>query len=204
MSDAPTDNWISRLQTGDTDTFGEFFQLHRPRLRRMIEWRMDGRLNDRIDVSDVLQETYVDARRRLTQYLRKPRVPTYVWLRGLAYERLLRLQRRHLGAKCRAVQRQVGLPAESSAILAQRLSGSLSTPSRAVMRKELQMRVQAAVASLKEMDREIILMRHFEDMSNSEVAQELGLSDSAASMRYGRAIFRLKERLFPLSERGAS
>ena len=204
MGESRTHNWLDRLQTGDADAFGELFDLYRPRLRRMLEWRMDHRLAGRLDASDVLQETYMDAGRRLREYLRDPRVPAYVWLRGLAYERLLRLQRRHLDAKCRAVQRQARLPAETSMILAQRLSGSLSTPSRAAMRKELQVQVQAAVTALKNEDREIILMRHFEDMANGEVAQALGLSDSAASMRYGRAVFRLKERLFTVAKRGAT
>lgn len=190
-----TDHWLHRLQTGGTSAFCELFEDHRPRLRRMLEWRMDARLSSRLDASDVLQETFLDARRRLPDYLQDPRVPAYVWLRGLAYERLLRLHRHHLRARCRDVTRQVHLPAETSAFLARQIMSARSTPSRALTRNETHEQVQEAVSNLKDEDREIILMRHFEGMSNAEVAHVLNLSDSGASMRYGRALFRLRQLL---------
>lgn len=188
-------NRLEQAGAGDPDAFCALFDDCRYRLRRMIELRLTGGFGGRIDASDVLQETYLDAARRLPAYLRDRRVPVYVWLRGLAYDRLLRLQRRHVHAKCRAVNRQARLPAETSVILARRVMGSVTTPSRALSRRELREHVQQSIQKLKEEDREILLMRHFEEMSNRETACALGLSDSAAAMRYGRALFRLRQLL---------
>jgi RNA polymerase sigma-70 factor (ECF subfamily) len=156
---------------------------------------MDPRLGGRVDPSDVLQEAFVDAMRQLPNYLRRPNVALYVWLRGLTSKRLLKLHRRHLRAHCRAVDREWTLPPDSSAALARQLIGSDTSPSQAMIQDELRQRVQAALARLRDDDREVILMRQFEDMSNGEVAQALNLSDAAATMRYGRALYRLKELL---------
>jgi RNA polymerase sigma-70 factor (ECF subfamily) len=159
----------------------------------MVRLRMDARLAARIDVSDVLQDAYLDAARQLQGYLRQPQVAIYVWLRGLTWERLLNLQRQHLGAQCRAVAREVPLPAESSALVAKALLARGPSPSQVVLQEELRRRLQRALEQLEPPDREVILMRHYEEMSNGEVAQALGLSASGATMRYGRALFRLKE-----------
>jgi RNA polymerase sigma-70 factor (ECF subfamily) len=169
------------------------FDYYRPRLRQMLRLRMDGRMAARIDASDVLQEAYLDAARQVQGYLQQPKVAIYVWLRELAWERLLNLQRQHLGAKCRAVQREVPLPLESSAHLAKALLAQGPSPSQALLQEELRRRLQQALEKLEPADREVILMRHYEDMTNGEVAQALGLSASGATMRYGRALFRLKE-----------
>src|SRR5262249_45879174 len=117
----------------------------------------------------------------------------YVWLRGLTWERLLKLHRRHLGAVCRAIGREQALPLDSSAALAGQFVACSTGPSEAVVKEELRHRVQQALAKLDEEDREVILMRDFEDMTNGEVAQALDLGASGATMRYGRALFRLKE-----------
>jgi RNA polymerase sigma-70 factor (ECF subfamily) len=156
----------------------------------MVQLRLDHRLAGRLDPSDVVQEAYLDASRRVADYVRHPRVPLYVWLRGLLWDRLLMSERRHLGAKCRSVRRE--LPADDSVMLGQRLLADQTSPSQRMMIDELRRRVQDGLDRLDPMDREVLLMRHFEEMTNGEVAQALGLSDSAASMRYGRALFRLK------------
>jgi RNA polymerase sigma-70 factor (ECF subfamily) len=190
-----TRSWLCQLREGQTEVLAELFEHYRSRLERMVQLRLDTRLVGRVDPSDVLQEAYLDAADRIQDYLRKPAVTSYIWLRGLTKERLIRLYRRHLGAKCRTVKRECALPEASSILLAKRLLAAGTSPSKALRRKELSGRVRGALDKLATDDRDIILMRHFEDMSNGEVSQALGLSDSAASMRYGRAVFRLKQLL---------
>jgi RNA polymerase sigma-70 factor (ECF subfamily) len=184
---------LHRLRSGDREALVALFDCYRPRLQQMLRLRMDARVAARFDVSDVLQETYLDAARQIQGYLQQPQVAVYVWLRQLAWERLLNLQRQHLGVKCRAVEREVPLPAESSALLAKAILAHGPSPSQALLHEELRQRLQHSLDKLKPPDREVILMRHYEGMSNAEVAQALGLSASAATMRYGRALYRLKE-----------
>jgi RNA polymerase sigma-70 factor (ECF subfamily) len=197
MIDEPfeTQLCLRRLRDGHTEALAELFEHYRPRLECMVRLRLDRRLVGRVDPSDVLQEAYLDAADRIRDYLRKPAVTSYIWLRGLTRERLIRLHRRHVGAKCRTVVRERALPEASSIFLARQLLAGGTSPTKALRRKELRGRVQGALDKLAPDDRDIILMRHFEDMSNREVSQALGLSDSAASMRYGRAVFRLKQLL---------
>lgn len=183
----------AQLQAGHASRLADLFALFRPRLRQMVRLRMDSRIAARLDPSDVLQEAYLDAARQLGHYLKQPGVDVYVWLRGLTWERLLNVQRAHLGAQCRSVSRELQLPPESSIHLARQLLATGPSPSQGLMQEELRQRVQSALAQLAVDDREVILMRHFEEMSNREVAQALGLTDSAATMRHGRALFRLKE-----------
>jgi RNA polymerase sigma-70 factor (ECF subfamily) len=190
---AETTGLLERLNAGDRDALAGLFDYYRARLQKMVRLRMDARLAGRLDDSDVLQEAYLDAARQVQGYLRQPRVAFYVWLRGLAWERLLNLQRQHLGAQCRAVGRELALPAESSALLVRSLLARGPSPSEALLQEELRQRLQRALAKLEPEDREVILMRHYENMSNGEVAQALGLGDSGATMRYGRALYRLKE-----------
>jgi RNA polymerase sigma-70 factor (ECF subfamily) len=185
--------WLCALRGGKPAALAELYEHYRPRLRQMVRLRMDPRLAARVDPSDVLQEAFVDAARQVSNYLKDPQVVFYVWLRGLAWKRLLKLQREHLGAQRRAVSREVALPGNSSIRLGQQLLAQGSSPSKAMMQRELQQRVRHAMAGLPPEDREVILLRKFEAMSNIEVAQALGLSEAAASMRYGRAIYRLKE-----------
>jgi RNA polymerase sigma-70 factor (ECF subfamily) len=188
-----TQKWLLRLRHGDDQALADLFEHYRPRLRQMVRLRMDGRLAARVDPSDVLQETFLDAARQVRRFVENPQVPIYVWLRGLAWERLLKLQRQHLGTKRRGVKPDLRLPEDASAVLGKQLLDQGTTPSQAVVKAELRRRVQCAIGQLKDEDREVILMRDFEGMSNTEVALALGLSDSGATMRYGRAIFRLRE-----------
>ncbi len=190
-----TRSWIRRLREGRSEALADLFEHYRARLERMVRLRLDKRLAARIDASDVLQEAYLDAADRIRDYLARPAVPSYIWLRGLTLERLIRLHRRHFGAQCRSVQRECALPEASSILLVKQLIDGGTSPSKALSRQELRRQVQHALAELEPDDREVILMRHFEDMTNGEVAQAFGLSDSAACMRYGRAVFRLKQRL---------
>ena len=153
---------------------------------------MEPAIAARVGVSDVLQDVFLDARQQAGTYLRSPNVALYVWLRTLTWQRLIKEHRRHLGATKRSVSREVHLPADSTYDLAQQLMDCQLSPSKVLMRAELQDRVRAAINRLGDDDREVILLRDFEGMSNIEVAQMLGLSESAATKRYGRALFRMK------------
>jgi RNA polymerase sigma-70 factor (ECF subfamily) len=202
MSNAPgeTEGWLAGLRQGNADALAALLDYYRPRLRQMVRLRMDRQLAARVDPSDVIQEVYLDAQRQVQAYLQDPKVDFYVWLRGLAGQRLSNVHRQHLGAKCRTAWREVSLPAESSLLLARQLLAGGTSPSRALLKKELRRRVQQALERLPPDDREVILMRHFEEMSNGEVAQAIGLTESGATMRYGRALFRLKEILLADSD----
>jgi RNA polymerase sigma-70 factor (ECF subfamily) len=193
-SDTP--NLLRRAAAGDAQALGGLFDRHRDRLRRMVQVRLDRRLKGRIDPSDVLQEAYLEVARCLADYLRNPAVPFFLWLRYLTGMKLHALHRHHLGTKARAAGREVplhgALPRASSVSLAARLLGRLTTPSQAAVRAELWARVREALNGLEALDREVLALRHFEQLTNAETAQVLGLSETAASNRYVRALKRLK------------
>lgn len=190
-----SDIWAGRIAAGDPSGLAAAFGHFRGRLRNMVQFRLDPRLAARVDPSDVLQEAFVDATQQVQAYVRKPRVAMYVWLRGVAAQRLAKVHRRHLGTQARAAGRELSLPVESSVQLAGQILASGPTPSQMLEKEELRNRVQRAVDDLDPIDREVILMRDFEDMTNTEVAQALELKPAGAAMRYGRAMFRLKELL---------
>jgi RNA polymerase sigma-70 factor (ECF subfamily) len=143
---AHTTELLNRVRAGDTAAQAELFEAYRLRLRRMVDLRLDGRVAARLDPSDVLQEVYLDVAGQMEAYLRQPRVDFYVWLRGLAWERLLKLHRRHLGAKCRSIGREQALPLDSSAALAGQFLARGVSPSEALLKEELRRRVQQALA----------------------------------------------------------
>jgi RNA polymerase sigma-70 factor, ECF subfamily len=194
-ADAPL---LSRIHAGDQHALGEFFAQHRGRLLKMVRLRLDRRLQGRLDPEDVLQEAFVDAARRLREYVADPRMPPYVWLRFLTVQRLQTLHRLHLGVKSRDASREVSLfngsvPAADSRSLAAQLLGRLTTPSRAAIRAEIQIKIQEALNAMDPIDREILALRHFEELTNGETAAVLGIHKGAASNRYVRALRRLKE-----------
>jgi RNA polymerase sigma-70 factor (ECF subfamily) len=188
-----TEDWLRRLQGGDQESLAALLEYYRPRLRQMVAVRIDPRLVARADPSDVLQDVFLDAHRQLHSYLQGPRVSLYVWLRGLARQRLLNLEQHHLGAQRRTALRDVSLPVASSAALMEQLVDRGPSPSHALSVEDMQSCLRHALDRLKPEDCEVIAMRHFEDLTNHEVAEVLGLSDSGATMRYGRAICRLRE-----------
>ncbi len=206
MTRQPQDTkvWLRRLQGCDTAALAELFGLYRPRLRQMVQLRMGTQLAVRVDPSDVLQEVYLDAARKIHSYLQAPEVSPFVWLRRLTRNRLSKLQRHHLGTECRAATREIQLPEHSSAALVRQLLAPIAGPGTAALRTELRDRVRQSLDLLDDTDREVILMRHFEEMSNEEVAEVLGLSPSAATMRHGRALVRLKRILASPFSPGAS
>jgi RNA polymerase sigma-70 factor (ECF subfamily) len=189
-----------RIEQGDDAALMELFVRHRDRLRRMVKLRLDRRLQGRIDPSDVLQEACIDIARRAREYLANPMMPAFLWLRWITGQKLLVLHRQHLGSKMRDVGLEVSLhhgavPQATSVSLAAMLLGRLTSPTRAAQRAELQLRLQDVLNSLDPIDREILTLRHFEELSNTETAQVLGISKTAASNRYIRALKRLKDSL---------
>jgi RNA polymerase sigma-70 factor (ECF subfamily) len=190
---------IDRLRAGDQPAAGELFDLYRDRLWRMLYVRLDRRLSSRLSPDDVLQEAFLDVARRIGEYLADPAVPVYVWLRFLTVQRMQMLQRMHLGAEMRAVGAEVPLAGgagdlsfASADSMAGRLAGDLTSPSQAAIRHELQERLRAALAEMDPLDREVLALRHFEELGNTEVAQVLSISKDAASKRHVRALKKLK------------
>lgn len=189
-----TDEFLARLRAGEGEVLGELFELHRQRLWAMLSVRLDRRLLGRTSADDVLQETFLDVARRVGEHLAAPAVPFYVWLRFLALQRLQMVQRAHLGP-----ERDAGKEARSDSMAGQ-FAGQLTSPSQAAIRHELQDRLRAALDRMEETDREVLAMRHFEEMSNNEVAEALGLTKSAATKRYTRALVELRRVLGDLTD----
>ncbi|MFO0956415.1 MAG: sigma-70 family RNA polymerase sigma factor [Isosphaeraceae bacterium] len=180
------------------DELVALFARHRDRLRRMVQVRLDRRLQGRVDPSDVLQEAQIDALRRAGEYAANPSMSPYLWIRYLTAQRLLILHRHHLGAKMRAAGQEISiyrgaLPEATSASLAALLLGRCTSPAEAVQRAETKLRLQEALNSMEPIDREILTLRHFEELSNSETAELLGIGKTAACNRYLRALKRLRE-----------
>lgn len=189
----------SDIPTVDSQAdLGELFAQHRERLRRMVQLRLDRRLNGRVDASDVIQDAYVDATQRFAEYQSKPEVSPFVWLRFLTSQKLAQLHRFHLGVQGRDAGREVSIDGggrleASSAALAAKLVGRFSSPSNAANRAELRQQLQDALNAMDEFDREVLALRHFEQLDNAEAAQVLGIENQAAYKRYVRAIRRLKD-----------
>jgi RNA polymerase sigma-70 factor, ECF subfamily len=198
VDSSETNQVLPQEAQGDPERFGALLEQYRPRLRRMVALRLDPRLHGRIDPSDVIQETFLEASARLAAYLRRPTMPFFLWLRFLAGQKLVTLHRHHLGTRMRDAGREVALyrgrlPEATSAALAAQLLGHETRPSEAAIRAELKVRLQEALNSMDPLDREILALRHFEQLSQAEAAHVLGLTDSGACRRHLRALKRLKE-----------
>jgi RNA polymerase sigma-70 factor (ECF subfamily) len=194
----PTDDLLGRAAAGDDAALAALFHHYRKRLRQMVRLRLDRRLQGRVDPSDVVQEAYLDLTEQFPSYLeRREAMPFFLWLRLLTGQRLMRIHRQHLGVQARDAGREVSLhrgamPQATSESLAARLLGRMTSASQAAVRAERQLKLQQALNGMDAIDREIIALRHFEELSNSEVAQVLDLSKAAASNRYVRAMTRLQ------------
>ena len=196
-------NLVARAAAGDRAAVVELLERYRDRLRRMVALRLDPRLQGRVDASDVIQEGYLDAMRQLDEFIQDPAVPFYIWLRFLVGQRVQEQHRRHLGTPGRDVGREVSIyrgtmPGASTGALAARLLGKQTSPSQAALRAERKIRLQEALNGLDPLDREILVLRHYEQMTNGDAATVLGLDKSAASKRYTRALERLKTILVDL------
>ncbi|HEY2155999.1 MAG TPA: sigma-70 family RNA polymerase sigma factor [Isosphaeraceae bacterium] len=192
---------LDRLARADDPAAADrLWARHREPLRRMIDMRLDHAIGRRVDASDVVQDVLIEASRRLSDYLRNPAMPFHLWLRQIARDRMIDQHRRHRVAARRSLDRERSLAApeyadRSGFDLAAGLRDGALTPAAASLRRELEGRFRMALDAMDEDDREILLMRHFEGLSNSEAAGALGLSEPAAGMRHLRALRRLRERL---------
>jgi RNA polymerase sigma-70 factor, ECF subfamily len=203
LMDQPPDDTpdlLRRAAAGDQHCWATLVGRHEERLRRLVDFRLDRRLQGRIDTSDVIQEVYVEVAAHLPDYLRQPGMPFYLWLRGIAGNKLLELHRHHLGTEMRDAGREVSLyrgafPEATSAALAAQLLGHMTRPSEAAVRLEMKIRLQEALNSMDALDREVLALRHFEHLTIAETARVLGISEAAAGKRYLRALKRLKETL---------
>jgi RNA polymerase sigma-70 factor (ECF subfamily) len=197
-----TQDLLDQARAGQPTAVDRLLTAHREPLRRMIGLRLDPALAARLDASDIVQDVLLEAHRRLNEYLLNPVMPFRLWLRHIAKDHVIDAHRRHRQAQRRSLDREQPLvPAvladHSSAELAAQLLDNERTPASAAIQRELQRRLDGAVAALDEDDREVILLRHREQLSNQEVAVALGLSEAAASMRYLRAVRRLRTTLLP-------
>src|SRR6516162_3028803 len=188
---------IGLARAGDRQALSALLERHRDRLRRMVELRLDWRLQARIDASDILQDAFLEVASRLDEYLRGPELPLFLWLRLVVGQRLATVHRHHLGTQMRDAGREVSLyrdalPAASSAALAAQLLGKHTSPTQAAVRAERMLRLQEALNTIDPIDREVLSLRHFEEMSLGETALSLEIEESAAAKRYIRALKRLK------------
>ena len=191
---------LRRLAQGDERAAQDLFRLYRGRLKRMVQLRLSRRLQGRVDDSDVLQEALTDCSRRLSEYLADPKLPFFLWVRHMTGLKLAEVHRRHLGTQSRDADREIslhrgGLPEADSISLAAQLLGQLTTPSQAAIKAEVRLLVQEALSGMDPVDREVLALKHFEQLSTSEIAEVLGLSKAGAGSRYLRAIKRLRDLL---------
>ncbi len=187
---------LAAASDGNATAVNRLLDRHREALRRMVELRMDQTLRRRVDASDIVQDVLIEANRRLTEYLANPGLPFHLWLRHIARDRVIDTHRRHRVASKRNMDREqpqtaAGLDRSSLDLIAQ-LQDPEMTPAAAATWRELERRFFAALDQLEEHDREVLLMRHFEQLSNQDVAAALGLTEPAAGMRYLRAMRRLR------------
>lgn len=195
---SPLDDLVDRVIHGDQNALAELFEHYRDRLRKIVTFRLDPRLAARIDVEDVLQESYLNALSRLQHVLRESSGGLFVWLRLIVNQTLVDVYRRHLGTQSRDAGRErslhLGGTSDSTSFsMSSVLFGHLTSPSQAMLRKELTEQLDAALASMSELDREILVLRHFEELSNLETSRVLGITEQGASIRYVRALSRLQK-----------
>ena len=196
LDDGVDDGELTQLRSRP-GAVADLFDRYRDKLLRMVMLRLDGRIVGKVDAEDVLQDAFLESTRRVQDYLNQPTVPFFVWVRQITSQVLTDAHRRYLGARMRDVRREVTLHesacADTSSVgLVAQLADSLTTPSQFAIRQEAFAELKAALAKLDESDREVLVLRHLEELSNNEVAQILGIDKYAASKRYLRALERLR------------
>jgi RNA polymerase sigma-70 factor (ECF subfamily) len=189
---------LERAALGDAEAWGALLTEHQERLRRMVLFRLDPRLQGRVDASDIVQEAYLEAAAHREDYFRHAALSLFLWLRGVVSNKLLEIHRHHLGTRMRDAARDVALnprkasDATSVALLDQ-LSGHHTGPGTAAARSEVKLRLRGVLDNMDAIDREVLALRHFEQLSNAEAAAVLGIEERAAAKRYLRALKRLKD-----------
>jgi RNA polymerase sigma-70 factor, ECF subfamily len=188
---------LVRAAAGDGPAWGTLLASHQERLLRIVAFRLDPRLRGRVDAADVVQEAFVEASEHRADYFRAQTVALFLWLRGVLCNKLLEVHRHHLGTGMRDAKVELALdapprPGETSAVLCAHLTAGLTRPSVAAARAEVRTRLAAALDAMDSTDREVLAMRHFEQLSNAEAARVLGIRERAAAKRYLRVLQRLK------------
>lgn len=201
-----TENLLSQIRDGEPMAIDQLLERHRESLRQVIQMRLDRRLQRRVDVSDIVQEVLVEANRRLQDYLKNPCMAFHLWIRQIAKDRIIDAHRRHRVSAKRSIDREqpnLVLHHEQSTrdLMGQLIQPDL-TPAATAMQREFTQHIEAAIDRLPEPDREMILMRHFEQLSNQDIALALGMTEPAASMRYLRAIRKLRSMLTEIDGSG--
>lgn len=191
------DDLEQRLADGDTIVFGELFTNHRPRLWQIIHFRLSDKIRGRVDPDDVVQEVYLEAEKRLRHYVDGDFPSLFLWLRLVVGQTLSKIHRTHLQTESRSVLREAGsgrsgLWGNTSLCLSQRFIAHMTSPSQVAVKGELIGEVRQALEGMNAMDQEVLALRHFEELTNQEVAVELGIKPKAASIRYMRALERLR------------
>jgi RNA polymerase sigma-70 factor (ECF subfamily) len=198
-SQPDTDQLLTRAASGDQAAIQELLNFHRGRLRRMVAVHLDPRISARVDPSDVVQEALVEAYQRLPAYARDRTISFYPWLRQIAWQRLVKLQQKHLTAARRSVEREeavmLELSADSVQELAQRLASGGTEPGRRLVKQEMQQRVRSALEELRPGDREVLVMRYLEHLSIAEISETLELNPNTVKKRHARALERLERLL---------
>ena len=189
---------VNRVIQGDTDALAELFAMSRQRLWRMVNFRLHRRLQGRVDADDVLQESFINAVKRIDAFLKDASRSIFIWFRLIVSQTLVDIHRRHLGAQSRDASREFSIhsgwsPESTSFSLSFHLLGQLSSPSPFAVRAELSQLLDAALDGMNDVDREVLALRHFEELTNVETAQVLNMTQQAASVRYVRALARLKK-----------
>ncbi len=197
-ADDQLDPMIQRMIKGDETALAQLFSVYRERLWRIINFRLDRRLQGRVDPDDILQEAYLNAVQRMDRFLYDHPRSFLIWMRMIVTQTLIDVHRRHIGAQKRDASRDVSIqgrwsPVSTSYSLSFHLLGHLTSPSQAALRDELSEQIDLALSGMSDIDREVLALRHFEELSNLETAALLGLSEQAASLRYIRAISRLRD-----------
>ena len=194
-----------RLIANDQDALSQLFDMHRDRLWRIVHFRMDARMAGRMDPDDILQDAFVDASKRLHHYSEERQFSPFVWLRMIVGQTLIDAHRRHVQAKQRDAGREISRPAgnfpqATSVSLADFLSAKMTSPSQSLVRTEQHTKLHQAIETMEPIDQEVLALRHFEELSNKEIAEVLGIEQKAASIRYVRAVGRLKKVLNDLPD----
>jgi len=187
---------LHQAAKGDTVALDGLFSKYRPRLKRMVQLRLNQQLRGRVDDSDVLQEAFLEVAKGIDAYLDSPKIPFFLWLRHITGQKLIAVHRQHLGAEMRDAGKEVSLqveaPPASTASIAGQILGVMTSPSQAAMKAEIRTALHDALEEMPEVDREVLVLRHFEQLSNAETAQVMQINESAASKRYLRALERLQ------------
>ena len=198
MAEIQLHGLLERAAVGDAQAWGALLTEHEDRLRRMVAFRLDTRLQGRVDASDIVQEAYLEAAAHREDYFRHAPLPLFLWLRGIVSNKLLEIHRHHLGTRMRDAARDVALnshkaPDATSVALLDQLSGHATGPSTAAARSEVKNRLRGVLDNMDAIDREVLALRHFEQLTNGEAAAVLGIEERAAAKRYVRALKRLKD-----------